>query len=135
MFINENIEDFLKGKQRDEIEKDFKEKYGIQYYDLEETLKRLKSHDVKIKNLDINDRRPIEIQGYSVQSISGGTAWDLGTCINKNYAKKLRDEHYKYVDFWKNNVTFGINNDSISSTIYVSHIEALKILDRLEHES
>jgi len=137
MFINERVDDFLKPKEHTDIEKDFQERYGFQYYDLNETLSRLNNKGVNAVLEDGVDKKPIRVQGVGVQKTSKGSSqsWGLITAINKDYGERLIAELYKYGEFWRENEIYQLDeNDTLSSTFYITHVEALKILDRLENE-
>lgn len=139
MFVNENIDDFLKPKDVEKISSDFMSKYGIKYYDLKETIERLKRFGVNVflETDSETERKPITLQGINIQRASKGSgmSWGLITVVNDDYANKIIEALERYGDFWKQGEIYKKETDSLSSRTYITHVEALKILHQLENES
>jgi hypothetical protein len=73
-FIYEAMEDILKPKSEEEISRDFKKKYGINYYSPKETIKRLNALGVKTEFTNTTFSR-IVIYGFRVTRDTGAAGW------------------------------------------------------------
>lgn len=137
MFVNESIDDILKAKTQKQIRSDFKNQFGISYSDLEKTLKRLHDKDIsaKIEHFSIpgmGEADAIAIAPWEVKRSLNGHQWEIiATVVTQKIANEI-------VDFLKPRLDIGARNEfqyKVQQSyyeIYVSNIDALKILSKLK---
>jgi hypothetical protein len=129
-FIYEAMEDILKPKSEEEISRDFKKEYGINYYSPKETVKRLNSLGVKIDSRVSSTS--MVLQGFRITETRGGMGWVIGTAPTLKYAEHIATTLKNYLHFWDDSKIYEIKE---GESVYITHHEALEILNRLENES
>jgi hypothetical protein len=140
MLVNESIEDVLKGKTDDEVKKDFKEKYGIEYSEIRETVERMRSVgvDARLDSIENHEgtRYPI-IVVYRYEIKMGHTEFQssvLGTTMTKEAAQEI-------IDVMKNKMNIGEVGKEYAYSVgketfnyMYSNRDALKILAKIINE-
>jgi len=137
MFVNESIDDILKGKTQKQIRSDFKNQFGISYSDLQKTLKRLHDKDIsaKIEHFAIpimGEADVIAIAPWEVKKSSNGYQWEVIVTV---VTQKLANE---IVEFLKPRLDIGSRHEfqyEVKQSyycLYVSNTDALKILSKLK---
>jgi hypothetical protein len=131
-FLNESIRDKMSAKSDEEMKKIFKEKYDIDYMELQEVISELKKEGVECKIIN-NPYEPIEITEWSITRISGNQGWGIGTTITEKLAKKVAKTLQENMEgFWKKNGNiYEVQRDRLSST-RVNHEDALILLSKLK---
>jgi len=129
-FIYEAMEDILRPKSEEEISRDFKKEYGINYYSPKETIKRL--NDIGVKADSRVSSSGIVIQGFRITRDTKGMGWVIGTAPTLKYAEHIAVTLKNYLDFWNDSKIYEIR---AGESVYITHHEALEILNRLENES
>lgn len=134
-FLNESLRDKMEGKSKEDLTKIFKEKYNIEYSDLEETVKLLNENGVICSIITDNYINPIEIKEWNIIRNTGyGQGWDIGKTITKELAEKIgKILKENMSDFWdkSNKEYYNIEQDSFSLT-KINHQEALIILAKVK---
>jgi hypothetical protein len=130
-FVNESIKDQMVGVTDEEMKKIFKEKYDIDYIDIQEVVSELEKEGVECKIIP-NPYEPIEITEWSVTRVSGSQGWGIGSTISKKLAQKVAKTLQENMEgFWKNGGDeYKVEKDRLGST-RVNHEEALIILSKL----
>jgi len=131
-FINESIRDKMESKSEEEIRKIFKEKYGIDYIEIDEVIKQLNENGV-ICNLGKNPYEPIEITAWEITRFSGSQGWGIGSTVSEKmsqYVATVLKENLG--EFWdEGKDEFRVEKNKFS-TYSVDHKEALIILSKIK---
>lgn len=149
MFVFESIEDVLKGKTQDEVQSNFREKYGIEFTEMPETVKRMKERGIDAKIGFFNtpgesNNKPIKIPAIEVVRIEiktslNGYQWVvLGTVLDMKAAEEVVSVLKKHLNIGDRRL---INTDSSDYEYkiekerfiyYYSNTDALKILAKMQ---
>jgi hypothetical protein len=149
MFVFESIEDILKGKTKNEIQSNFKEKYGIEFSEMPETVKRLQAMgiDAKIGYLNIleeENNRPIkipviEINRLEIKTTNNGHQWNvIGTTLSEKAAEEIIKVLKKYLNIGDRafiNSNREEHEYEIEKEPFIyqySNLDALKILSKMQ---
>lgn len=131
MFVNEALDDVLKGKSRDQINIDLMKKYGVPYSDLNETLESLKALGVqaKISRETVNEK--IQITTWDILRSQNETQWNsVGTAPTLKMAEEIVQVLKKRLNIHESNdYVYKIEPNNWHN--YLSNIEAIKLLSKL----
>jgi len=133
----EDAGDILRPKSKNDIVRDFKELHGVDYLELEETVKELNKYGIKAKLVN-NEYVPIEIGIWEITRYAGGggMGWGLGKTISKKYAEKIVETLSTTLgEFWKGYDEYKIEEGSTVATFDLTHEDALKLLVKVKNES
>jgi len=138
MFVNESIEDVLKGKTKKQVRSDFKNQFGIAYVEkIEKTLEKLQSKGVdgKIETITVpgyGSAVTIVVAPWEVKRSQNGFQWEvIATVVTEKLAQEI-------VDFLKPRLDIGARNEyqyEIKQShyeLYFSNVDALKVLSKLK---
>jgi len=140
MLVNESIEDVLKGKTHDEVQRDFKEKYGIEFSEIDKTVERLRSAgvDATLSSVETpqGTKYPIvTVYRYEIKTSHNEAQWNtIGTTMTKNAAQEIIDVCQNRLNIGEAGKEYVYRIGKETFNYMYSNRDALKILAKIINE-